>query len=95
VSVGLARQLALIASDLESRGYEHTGPLRQAARLLVGSPDDAHGLDDEQTAGEPRCGWCGGPLVRQARGRPRRWCSARCRRAAQRPKGRNVDEMAR
>lgn len=30
------------------------------------------------------CGWCGRPLVAASTGRPRRWCSTRCRKAASR-----------
>ena len=69
----LARMLSHVAADLESRGYGNVGVIRVAARELStmrpAPKDDA-------------CGRCGDAVVQPATGRRKRWCSARCRRAA-------------
>lgn len=84
----LARRVALVISDLENRGYGCTGPLREAARRLLDQPDP-----DDNGGGDGSCGWCGGPVVRQRRGRPPVYCSTPCRRASWRHRERNRDEM--
>lgn len=66
----LPRQLAYIAGDLDRRGYPYAGAVRRAARALLEVPD-------RDPAG---CRGCGTPLEQPATGRPRVWCSERCRR---------------
>jgi hypothetical protein len=68
----VAHTVALIADDLDAKGYAWTGALRQAVRLLH--------TDD----GRPRCERCGQPLDVADTGRPRRFCTDRCRKAAAR-----------
>lgn len=51
-------------------------------------------MDD--TRDPAACGQCGKPIAPQQRGRPRRWCSDACRKAAQRARNRPaVDERRR
>ena len=65
----LARVLGVLASDLEARGFPYSGPLRIAARRLFDLETD-------------RCNICAGPIEQAATGRPRKYCSKRCRRVA-------------
>lgn len=67
--VALARDLVLIAGDLDRMLYPNTGRLRQAARALleVDPPDD------------DGCRGCGHPIDQPERGRRRVWCSEGCR----------------
>lgn len=65
----LARLGALVAGDLERRGYPMAGIVRQIARALV----------TVSPARDTGCRGCGAPLT-TGRGRPRIWCSERCRR---------------
>lgn len=66
----LARLTALVAGDLDRKGYPSAGVVRQAARaLLEAVPVDAGG-----------CRGCGAELDQPATGRPRVWCSEACRR---------------
>lgn len=68
----VSRRLLAIAADLDARLYPYTGPLRRAARLLATAPRRP----------EPGgCRACGGPVVTSVRGRPRIYCSDRCKRA--------------
>lgn len=62
----LVQQLTLIARWLDQRGPAMAGPVRQAARRLLGV--------DQPSAG--RCRHCGGELT----GRQRQWCGEACRR---------------
>lgn len=66
----LAQQLAWVAGDLESRGYQFSAVVRRGAWRLIDVPE---GDDDG-------CRGCREPLEQPARGRPREWCSERCRR---------------
>lgn len=66
----LARHLAFVAGDLDQRHYPYAGVVRQAARLLAEQP--ARIADG--------CRGCGTPLKQPDTGRPRVWCSERCRR---------------
>ncbi len=67
----LARDLAFVAGDLDQRGYPFAGTIRQAARAL---------LDVPEPAGQG-CKACGADLPAGRTGRPRIWCSDKCRRA--------------
>ena len=70
--IAVSRLLVQAAADLDRRGLYHAGIMRQAARLLLEVP--------EQSAGS--CAGCGAPVTQAATGRPRKWCSERCRDAA-------------
>jgi len=73
----VARFLTLIATELESTTSALLAPsLRQVAGwVATGPPRPAEGA----------CPGCGADVVQCGVGRPRRWCSARCRnRAAKR-----------
>jgi hypothetical protein len=75
----LARTLNFVADELDERVYPKTGVIRVAARRLVELERQ------RQDGGSPEgdgCEWCGGPLVRAATGRPRRFCGRRCQKAA-------------
>ena len=81
-SEALSRLLALAAEGLAERGYPHAGLLRQAARQLL---EDAVVIDrfERQLAQPPGvCAGCGRRITQAQTGRPRRYCSARCRRAS-------------
>jgi len=80
----LPRLLALAAADLDDRGNPNAGLLRQAARRIAEQDRRIASLEARLPASPLRCGWCGAPLARAATGRPRRWCSAACKRRAQR-----------
>lgn len=67
----LARSLALVAADLDRRGYALTGVVRQAARQLLAAESPGDG-----------CRGCGAELVYRGRGRPRVWCGETCRNRA-------------
>jgi hypothetical protein len=65
----LVRLLSLIADSLERQNQAASGGLvRQAARRIA---------TEESSEG---CERCGKPLVQPVTGRPRRFCSERCRR---------------
>lgn len=50
----------------------------------------------DETQDPAACGRCGKPIAPQRRGRPRRWCSDACRKAAQRDRDRpGVEERRR
>ena len=68
----LARDLLLVAEDLDGKGYLLVGVIRRAARLLAELE-----LEDRPDDG---CQGCGGRLDHPATGRRRVWCSERCRR---------------
>ena len=74
----LVRDLLEVADTLERRAFLGVGLLRRAARrlteLAAGAP------------GEADCPRCGGPIVQRRLGRPRRFCSDRCRWASKRPR---------
>lgn len=70
MSHDLARGLALVASDLDAKGYPLAGMVRQAARALLNGD---HGTDGG-------CRGCGAELAYAGRGRPRVWCGESCRR---------------
>src|SRR5437764_501339 len=75
----LARSGAIVADDLEHRGYKAAGTVRQLARRVA-----------ELSSLAPRpetCPVCGGPLVQPRLGRRRNVCSARCRATKWRRKG--------
>jgi hypothetical protein len=75
----LARTLLYVADELDGKAYQKTGVIRVAARRLIGLERQ------RQDGGSPEggtCEWCGGPILRVNRGRPRRFCRDRCRRAA-------------
>jgi hypothetical protein len=68
--VELARTLGYVAADLDARGYHAAGAVRRAARALL----------EVDPATDGGCPGCGVEVPYQGRGRPRRWCSERCRR---------------
>lgn len=74
--VQLARRLGWIAQNLDVKGYQFTGPIRDAARLLLDLP--------EREAPDADCAGCEAPLVQPATGRRRKWCSESCRSKARR-----------
>jgi len=79
----VARFLVLIATELEHTTAAVLAPsLRQVAQwIATGPPRPIEGA----------CPGCGGDIVQRGRGRPRRWCSARCRnRAAKRRRNGSV-----
>jgi hypothetical protein len=63
----LARQLALVAGDLDAKHYPYAAVVRRAARALVALEADPPDPDG--------CAGCGQALT----GRRRRWCSEACR----------------
>ena len=65
----LGHVLAVLATDLDGRGFPYAGPLRQAARRLH---EIANGTSDG-------CRRCGEPLTQPATGRRKVFCSTRCR----------------
>lgn len=67
----LARSLALVAADLDDRGYRFAGVVRQAARTLIAAPVPTT---------EDGCRGCGRALDQPVTGGRRLWCSERCRR---------------
>lgn len=69
MSQDLARTLVRVAGDLDRLGYAYAGVVRQGARALLDSNGDSNG-----------CRGCSAPLPYAGRGRPRVWCSERCRR---------------
>jgi hypothetical protein len=71
----LVSALLFIASDLEEkRAYPYSGAIRRAAARL-------QELEAVAPAGAPdTCARCGKPLKQRSTGRPRKWCSERCRR---------------
>jgi hypothetical protein len=80
--VQLANQLSWIANHLEGLEYPFHGPVRQAAQhLKVETPE-------EPTEARPdACRRCHTPLVQKPTGRPRRYCSDRCRKGRTKPGG--------
>jgi hypothetical protein len=66
----LATAILFVADDLERRGYPFAGAVRQAARRLT-ELEPLHATNG--------CELCGRPLDQKRFGRPRRWCSERCR----------------
>ena len=65
----LARLLVDLADEERARRYRPV--MRRAARLLV---------TGQASAADGGCARCGKPLEQKPRGRPRKWCSERCRR---------------
>ena len=76
----LARDLLLVAEDLDGKGYLLVGVIRRAARLLAE-------LEDED---RPRCRHCHRPLSPAKTGPPATYCGSPCRQAAYRARTRNV-----
>lgn len=74
MSAELARRLILVAADLDDRGYQFAGVVRQAARTLIAAPVPT-------TDG---CRGCGAELPQPVTGGRRVWCSERCRRRRRR-----------
>jgi hypothetical protein len=72
--VELGRLLGLVAHDLDERGYPSAGIVRQAAVALL---EDAM----RQPSPQSLCPIDGLPVTQPAVGRPRKFCSDRCRRA--------------
>jgi hypothetical protein len=68
----LAEALLWVASDLDRRSYPFAGAIRQGARRISELEARAPANDG--------CKRCGKPLDQKPTGRPRQWCSERCRR---------------
>jgi hypothetical protein len=68
----LVAALLFVAEDLDRRGYALAGAVRQGARRVA----ELEAL----TPGPDGCKRCGKPLDQKPTGRPRQWCSERCRR---------------
>lgn len=68
-----------LAAELGARG----GIVRRLVVELV----ELQAITDRAGAPDDVCGRCGTALVQPARGRRRRWCSDRCRKAAARESG--------
>lgn len=79
----LSAALLFVAADLEHRGYPFAGPVRRAAQAVKE-------LEGRERAAS-NCPQCGRPVIRGERGRPKTFCSGRCRTRA----WRNRDEMVR
>jgi len=75
VTASLAEILAWVAQDLEERhAYQYAGAIRVAARRLI---------ELEKVAPTPNtCEQCGARFDQKSLGRPRRFCSERCRKRA-------------
>lgn len=84
LAVKLVQFLTLAANELEEAAraekmFMYAGVLRSAAKLV---PQVDNGYPDDPE----RCPGCGGSLPSYAgRGRPRTWCSERCRDRYRRP----------
>jgi len=65
----LARLLVVFADSIEASGTRSVGFLREAARRIA--------TGEAQGGG---CERCGAPIEQKPTGRPRRFCSERCRR---------------
>lgn len=76
----MVTSVMLVVEDLESKGYQHCGPLRVAARKLTRYEADAEGPPRAER--DDVCGRCGAEIEQKPRGRPRVWCSDACRKAA-------------
>lgn len=78
----LARLVALVADDLDHRGYKAAGVVRRAAQVLAETP-----------ASPPpsSCPACGVPIVQPERGRRRKYCSTRCRQTTNQRRNAKVD----
>jgi len=70
----VARDLLLLAEVLDQRGSLMAGVCRRGARLIVELATKVGDVD------ERACPTCGGAVTRVPRGRPRVYCSDRCRR---------------
>jgi ribosomal protein L37AE/L43A len=68
----LAATLAFAASELEDRGYPYAGVVRQAVRRL-------RDLEAQVPKRDSTCPRCGREVLQPGRGRPRIYCSRRCR----------------
>lgn len=68
----LARLVALVASDLEHRGYQASAVVRRGAQALT---EAAAWAPDDDSA----CPGCGGPVEQPELGRRRSFCSTSCR----------------
>jgi hypothetical protein len=83
----LVRLLATMAGDLERKGYPAAPVVRMGARELLEADREARDARErlEELHGAPgglsgrSCAGCGSPLPVSVKGRPRRWCSERCR----------------
>lgn len=79
----LVRLGSIVADDLEHRGYQAAGVVRQLAQAVAAGAE----------APEPGCcPECGDPVTQPERGRRRVYCSTRCRKAHHRgtEQGRNA-----
>jgi hypothetical protein len=69
----LVSALLFVAEDLESRLYPYSGDAVRRGAVRIAELEAA-----APTPGG--CSRCGAPLDQKPRGRPRRYCSERCRR---------------
>lgn len=72
--------LAFVAADLEEEhpGYRYTGPIRQGARALREAERALAATEIAASA----CPCCGRAVSQPHTGRPRKFCTTRCRRRA-------------
>ena len=70
----LARDLAAVAAEMDSRGLPYGPGIRRAAFALL------HLAMLHQQHGSTGCPGCGAEVDQPERGRRRTWCSERCRR---------------
>lgn len=68
-----------LAQKLDDRGVLEAGIVRQLARAVL----EQHPAPQEQPGGV--CRRCATPLVQPTTGRPRIWCSDRCRKGRTKP----------
>lgn len=73
----LVAALGVVVTDLGEKHYSRAGIVHQAWSVLatIGT-----GLVWDDSPDEESCRRCGGPLVQTAMGRPKAFCSDRCRR---------------
>ena len=69
---GLVKALLFVAQDLDNRAYPYSGTLRRAAQIIASL---------EARAPEA-CPQCGETVEQPGRGRPRVYCSRKCRNRA-------------
>lgn len=67
----LSRALTFVAADLDRKGYPFAGAVRQAARRMAE-------VEKGDRSDNP-CPQCGGEVERSSRGRPKVYCTDRCR----------------
>lgn len=79
----LSRDLIKLADEMDEDSllgtWENSGLLRRVARRLVERGETVLRVEEFDDDDRPRACRCGAPLPYSGRGRPREWCSERCR----------------